>query len=150
MKIIKISLAILFLLLILFFGGAIILPSQQQYATILNIKSDPVAVYSKLSQLSLLKFVSPYELSDSEDSIIITLDEKYESIHYSYLSSNQLKSYKGGFNFEKENQGTKITWFFIKDSLSFPLNRWRGFFEARILEEKIQHQLKDLEEIIYK
>jgi hypothetical protein len=150
MKILKISFSILFLLAILFFGGAIILPPQQEYVTILNLKSDPVAVYSKLSQLSLLKMVSPYELSESEDSIIITRDEEYKSIHYSYLSSNQHKSYKGGFNIEKENQGTKVTWFFMKDSLSFPLNRWRGFFEAKILEEKIQHQLKDLEEIIYK
>lgn len=127
-----------------------VLPSQQYYAATITIKSDPVAVYSKLNQPPLLELLHPNEIIAKDDSIKITFSEEFSTIHYNYISSNPTKSFIGGFNLEKEDQGTKVTWFFMKDSLSFPLNRWKGFFGARILEEKMKDQIDNLEDFISK
>lgn len=148
MKIIKLIFGILLIVGILFFGGAILLPSQQYYATTVSLETDPVAIYNKINEVSALKIVSPYPLKKSEDSIVITSTERYKSVQYEYISTNDVKSYKSGFNIEEEDRGTKLTWFYVKDSLEFPLNRWRGFFEARVVEEKMENNLQHLEKII--
>jgi hypothetical protein len=61
-----------------------------------------------------------------------------------------VKSYKGGFIIEKEEQDTRLTWFYLVDSLEFPFNRWKGFFDARVLEEQMENNLKKLEIIVNK
>ncbi|MGC9341510.1 MAG: hypothetical protein ACP5E3_02325 [Bacteroidales bacterium] len=150
MKFIKILIAVLFIIGIIFFGGAFLLPQEHYYAKTISLNNDPVAIFNKINQISALENITQNVLEKDNDSIIITSAEKYKSVQYKYISSNKIKSYQGGFIIEKEEQETRLTWFYSKDSLEFPLNRWRGFFDARVLEEQMENNLNKLEKIINK
>lgn len=150
MKIIKLSLVILLVLAVLFFGGAWLLPQNQSFFTGFSVKTDPVAIFSELSELNLIESLHTGKDRVYTDSIHIISTEKFKSVRYKVYNQGFIPEYRGGFNIEKEDESSRIIWFYSIDSLSYPVDRWKGLFESVVLKRKYNERTSTLKESILK
>lgn len=152
MKIIKLSLTIIVVLIILGLGGAWLLPSNQYYSRQKEINMDRVAVFEKLKNPEYFNMPSFFVPGNDTASVTIQVDTliPYSTLRYKMRISDNDKLLKTGFNLDETESGTKITWFIESDSLSFPIERWVGFYFISIKKGSINSGIEELSKEISK
>ncbi len=133
-RIIKILFVIALIVSVIFLGGAYLLPDNQYYERKLVIETDPVAVFSKLKTPDMIENISPGIFSSEQFSFQVDSLSEYNAIQY-HIKEGPNEIIKAGFFLQEQDEGTELTWFMRLDSLSFPYERWKGFFTI-VLKKK--------------
>ena len=150
MKILKLISVILVIIMVLFLGGAILLPSRQYYAVDTIVKNDPVAIFTKLSNQTILRRITPDLSYDGSQTIQIINMNKFDRIQYHIFSTTFQSPMDAGFEIMEVDEGTLVTWYMEKDSLSFPLERWEAYITTITNKNEILKSLERLETEISK
>lgn len=103
------------------------MPDNQYYERNFVISADPVAVFTKLKSPEIIRKISPGIFSSEQFSFHVDSLEEFSTIHYC-IKENQKAIINAGFILDRKNNGTEMTWFMRLDTLSFPYERWKGFF----------------------
>lgn len=128
MKIFKITLVIVLLFSVIFLGGAFLLPDKQYFTETRTIKTDPVAVFSKIENPAILENIGNEIMPGQILDIEIKGKKKFSEINYIIFSNKMQDPVTAGFVLKEEEDGTKITGYIRIDSLQYPVERWKGFF----------------------
>jgi len=152
MKIIKLSLTISLVLIIIGLGGAWLLPSKQYYSRQKEVRMDKVAVFEKLKNPDYFDIPSFFVPGKDTASVFLMVDTliPYSSLKYKMKISDNDKLLITGFNLDETENGTKITWFIESDSLSFPIERWTGFYFISMKKGSINAGIEELSKEISK
>jgi hypothetical protein len=120
------------------------LPGKQSFFKGISIQTDPVAVFSKLSEVSLIESVYDGDNYRMDDSISIISAEKYKSVEYKVHSKGMIPIYRGGFEIQKGDETTRVIWYYRLDSLSYPVDRWKGLYESVLLKRMYNQNTQQL------
>jgi len=133
-RIFKILFVIGLLISVIYLGGAYLLPDNQYYERSFVLKTDPVAVYSKLKDPVMIRKISPGVFSSKHFSFHIDSLREFGTIYYC-IKESQEEIINAGFLIEGQKNGTNLTWFMRLDSLGYPYERWKGFFTVVLKKE---------------
>ncbi len=170
MRILK-ALTLLFLiLLVLFLVIAIFLPSRMHIKKTIEINAPVSYVYEQVNNFSLWINWSPFQEKDPNMRTSFEGPVKGEGAYMKWESSegngslnwNEITneiSLKGNLNyegmsksdiqfeFEKTPLGCVTSWSINVENLSYPINRWKGFFMKSNLEEDFERGLNNLKSV---
>lgn len=170
MRILKALFILFLILLVLFLIIAFFLPSKMHIKKSIEINAPTSYVFEEINNFSLWSSWSPFQEKDPLMNIKFEGPARGNGAHIKWKSSegngtinwtevtNEI-ILKGDFNyegisksdivfeFEKTPQGCIVSWSIITENLSYPINRWKGFFIKSNLEDDLARGLNNLKSI---